>query len=290
MLTDFVSASVSGMRPNCALSKLLSGAPEIVFGDLPSTWLSFVYLPLSIAATAVTTLKVEPGGYCASVVRFSAEPSDSSCVSRASRSLFGSNDGVDAMTRIAAGLRLDRDDRAAAAVERRQRGALAAGVERRAQLVAALLLAGELVEHRLDAALLAGELVVARLLEAEAADGEERVAHRVREQRALRIAAGVRLVRAGLRPRQRRAVAGADDAARDALVLEHLALVERVLLELVLLEHRPARRPADEQREEDREEEEQADDRGVHRGALARLETASSSASSTKFATIDEPP
>ena len=47
----------------------------------------------------MTTLNVEPGGYCASVVRFSAAPFWSTLVSRASRSSFGSNDGDDAMTR-----------------------------------------------------------------------------------------------------------------------------------------------------------------------------------------------
>ena len=43
-------------------------------GELPLTTESGVYLPLSIAAVAVTTLNVEPGGYCPWVERFSSQP------------------------------------------------------------------------------------------------------------------------------------------------------------------------------------------------------------------------
>ena len=56
-------------------------------------------------------------------------------------------------------------------------------------------------------------------------------------------------------------------------------------------EHGPARAEPDQHREEHHEEREEAEDRRVHdTGCLARLEISSSSASSTKFATIEDPP
>ena len=62
MLTEFVSASVSVIGPKSWPPEFSSGAPLIVFGDEPSTIESGLNLPLSSAAVAVTTLKVEPGG------------------------------------------------------------------------------------------------------------------------------------------------------------------------------------------------------------------------------------
>ncbi len=50
------------MGPKLWLRSLLSGTPEMVTGDLPLTIEFGVNLPLSIAAAAVTTLNVEPGG------------------------------------------------------------------------------------------------------------------------------------------------------------------------------------------------------------------------------------
>ena len=48
--------------PKLVPPALASGTPEISFGDEPSMIDSGVSLPLSSAAVAVTTLKVEPGG------------------------------------------------------------------------------------------------------------------------------------------------------------------------------------------------------------------------------------
>ena len=62
MLTEFVSASVRVIRPKLFPPKFVSGTPSISFGDFPSTNDCGVKRPLSIAAVAVTTLKVEPGG------------------------------------------------------------------------------------------------------------------------------------------------------------------------------------------------------------------------------------
>ena len=62
MLTELVSASVSVIGPKLCPPEFSSGAPLIVLGDEPSMIVSGVTLPLSSAAVAVTTLKVEPGG------------------------------------------------------------------------------------------------------------------------------------------------------------------------------------------------------------------------------------
>src|SRR5437660_2057030 len=62
-----VSASVRLMSPELWLLSFCSGTPETVRGDLPLIVEFGVYLPLSIAATAVTTLNVEPGGQRACV-------------------------------------------------------------------------------------------------------------------------------------------------------------------------------------------------------------------------------
>ena len=184
------------MRPNCSLSKLFSGAPEIVFGDLPSTWLSFVYLPLSIAATAVTTLNVEPGGYWperGAVQR--ARRRQRLRVARSRRS-FGSNDGVDAMTLtrpVAARARRPRPAARSAPTARRAGRPGRASCAPRGRAAPCPASWSRTVVH---AARLAGQLVVARLLEAEAPDGEERVADGVREQARPRVAARVRPARA----------------------------------------------------------------------------------------------
>ena len=55
------------MFPKLWLPSFWSGIPEMVFGESPLTIDPGVYFPLSIAAVAVTTLKVEPGGYAACV-------------------------------------------------------------------------------------------------------------------------------------------------------------------------------------------------------------------------------
>ena len=61
VLTDFASASVSVIWPKLSFSSFCSGTPEIAHVVAPETVDSGVNLPLSIAAVAVTTLKVEPG-------------------------------------------------------------------------------------------------------------------------------------------------------------------------------------------------------------------------------------
>ena len=61
VFTEFVSAVVSVMLPNCSSEKLLSGVPEMTTGDLPLTVEPGENAPLSIAAAAVTTFIVEPG-------------------------------------------------------------------------------------------------------------------------------------------------------------------------------------------------------------------------------------
>ena len=62
VLIEYVSAVVSVCGPQLWLPSLASGTPETVIGELPLMIESGVYLPLSIAAVAVTTLNVEPGG------------------------------------------------------------------------------------------------------------------------------------------------------------------------------------------------------------------------------------
>ena len=62
VLTELVSAVVSVIGPKSWLPKFASGTPPMRFGDFPSTTEFGVYSPESIAAVAVTTLKVEPGG------------------------------------------------------------------------------------------------------------------------------------------------------------------------------------------------------------------------------------
>jgi hypothetical protein len=235
-------------------------------------------------------LNVEPGGYWPSVARFERR----AVVERAEVArvleLVGVVARVARHDEHAARGRLECDDRAALVAERGERRALARRVERGAQLLAHRLVARELVEHRADVVGLARQLVVARLLEAGLGDGDERVAHRVGEEVAGRVAARVRVARPRLRAGDERPVGRPDHAAPDALLLEQLALVELVGPQVLGLEDRPARRPADEQREEHADHDEQPHDRRVHFGALARLDTVSRRASRMKFATIDEPP
>ena len=61
VFTELVSASVRLTWPKLSPPELLSGTPPIVCGDEPSTDGLGLYLPVSSAAAAVTTLKVEPG-------------------------------------------------------------------------------------------------------------------------------------------------------------------------------------------------------------------------------------
>ena len=62
VLTELVSDSVKLTPPKLSPPKLVSGDPLMVCGELPSKVDSGVALPVSSAAAAVTTLKVDPGG------------------------------------------------------------------------------------------------------------------------------------------------------------------------------------------------------------------------------------
>src|SRR5437588_830437 len=73
--------------------------------------------------------------------------------------------------------------------------------------------------------------------------------------------------------------------------VEQGADVERVVVERGGLEHGPARGEEHEQREQHHDHPEQAHDRTAHgTGLRARSETSNSSATSTRLATIDDPP
>ena len=84
-----------------------------------------------------------------------------------------------------------------------------------------------------------GELAVVEALEPGGAGVQVRVADRVGEQPAQRVAARVRAVRAAHRARERLVVGGEDAAAVDPLLRDQRALVLRVVLE-----RRRARRPS----------------------------------------------
>jgi hypothetical protein len=62
VLTEFVSASVNEIGPKLSPPAFSSGTPLISLGEEPSMTVSGWTFPLSSAAVAVTTLKVEPGG------------------------------------------------------------------------------------------------------------------------------------------------------------------------------------------------------------------------------------
>ena len=62
VLTELVSASVRVIGPKSCPPEFASGTPLTSRGEEPSMIESGLYLPLSRAAAAVTTLKVEPGG------------------------------------------------------------------------------------------------------------------------------------------------------------------------------------------------------------------------------------
>src|SRR5919202_1742431 len=102
VLIDFVSAVVRSTSPNDWLKSLFRGTPEILMPFLPLTVEDGVYLPESIAAIAVTTLKVEPGGYPDCVTRSKSGAFLLSRLSarnvRALRTSFGSKPGVLAKT------------------------------------------------------------------------------------------------------------------------------------------------------------------------------------------------
>src|SRR5204862_3324019 len=126
----------------------------------------------------------------------------------------------------------ERHHGALARPERLLGDALRGGVERGLHVVAGLGAAAELVDDRLELVLLALKLRVERALESGAAVRDELVADGVREQRVLRIDAEVALGLAAPLPpvhSQSRAVAREDEPARDLLLLEQPAPVERVV-------------------------------------------------------------
>src|SRR5213078_2126781 len=122
-----------------------------------------------------------------------------------------------------AGVRIERDDRAALAAERRERRPLATWVERGMEVVARLRPPAELVDERLELVLLPGQLAVVGLLDPSAATRDEGVAHGVREERAGRIAAEVaqRLAASAVAIHgEPRAVVGEDQPSGDLLRLQ----------------------------------------------------------------------
>ena len=199
-----------------------------------------------------------------------------------------------------AGLRLDRDDRALAPGEAVDGGVRAGHVEVRDHVVALAVAALQTGEDRGELVLVARQVVVAVELEPAPAVLDERVAERVGEGAARRIAAGVGPVLSAPladAARQHRAVRGEDQPARDLLLLDQRPPVVRVVRQRLGLEHGPARGEDDQDREQQREEPEELDDLAVHTSPPRRLaserawsDTIRSSASSTMFATIELPP
>ena len=189
------------------------------------------------------------------------------------------------------GLDVERDDGALAALERVLRDLLRLRVERRLQIVADDLLVDERVHEPAQLLLAADERVVVLLLEPGPPEDHVVEADGLREQPPGRVAARVAPVGERDAAGEHLAVGGADDAALDPLLLEHHAAVVLVLAQPGGAEHGPARTEPDQHREEHDEEREETEDRRVHdTGCLARLEISSSRASSTKLATIEDPP
>ena len=188
--------------------------------------------------------------------------------------------------------RVERDDRALAGGQAVERRALGARVERRAQVVAVGRRREHLVQQRAELAAVAHERLVVLLLQPGAAEADVAVADRVGEQPAGRVPARVGPVGALERPGEHRAVRGADRPAADPLLGEDLALVAGVGLQVLGAEDGVVGRLGHERGEEQQDHDEQAGDGHVHRAysRRARSDTMSSSASRTKFATIDEPP
>ena len=142
--------------------------------------------------------------------------------------------------------------------------------------------------------LLAGEEVVLRGLDPGAADVDERVAERIAERRCgLRVPADKHAAARSYRLGDQDAVRGRDRAALDLLLLDQRATVVALVLELLGLEHGPARGEHDKEDEEQNDEPVQADDLRVHPGApsgrRALSDTSRSSASRIMFATIELP-
>src|SRR6188472_81645 len=194
--------------------------------------------------------------------------------------------------------RVDRRDRAARPAELLERDLLPVEVERRHDGVADDRLAPSLVKLPLDepaeVPLGPSQDAVHRLLEPRAGARGRRIAHDVRGQLALRVAAEVelpRVLRHDSVPREH--ATWCEDQATP-----HLEL--RDALDLVVLPRRePRSRPglpvggADDQRDDQRHRRPpHADQLAVHVGAVrtARWETSRSSASMTKFETTLEPP
>jgi hypothetical protein len=200
----------------------------------------------------------------------------------------------------------DRHHRAEAGFfQVRQRRPLRFGVDVGDDVVALLLVAGEFVDQRGEFGFFADQFVVVELLELAVAIAHEAVADRVSEERALRVAPHVAQagsVALGDRAGDDDAVGGEDPPALDLLLLQQRTLVGRLLLQRVRVEDRPVGGEADQHREEGDDEAEQLDDLAVHEGPNARAavgavtwrrarsEISSSSASSTKLATIELPP
>ena len=151
---------------------------------------SGVIAPLSRPAVAVTTLKVEPGGYWPWVARLkSGEVGSWLSSSRCSGTRFGSYGGFDAstLTRPVDGSIATTAPNPTAS-QPGQRDPLRFGVEVGDDVVAFLVLPGELVEDRPEFRFFADQLVVVELLELGVALAHEAVPDRVPEQRPFGVA------------------------------------------------------------------------------------------------------
>ena len=188
-------------------------------------------------------------------------------------------------------LRIERDDRAGAAVERLLGDPLRLGVERRVDVIADRVRA-QLAEDRAQSRLEPAQRELAGFLEPGYLPLERvQIPDRLPEQRAGRIRPLPRMRGGGDRLRQHGPIVGDYFSSLDPQVIDQRPAIERVRGQRRRVEHRPPRRPSDQQREQHHHDDEQLRDRAVHAAGLrARSDTSNSSASRTKLAMIDDPP
>ncbi len=189
-------------------------------------------------------------------------------------------------------LRIERHHRADPAGQLLLGDRLGLGVERRVHVVADLM-AAERAEDRAQPRLDALQLGAVRPFQPGGlALSDVGVPGRLGEQRAVRVGPAPGAAATLHRARQHGTVGREDPASLDPQLGDQRPAVERIVVQSRRVDHGPARRPDDQQREQDDDQPEQADDLRVHgaTGRRERSETSSSSARSTKLATIDAPP
>ena len=198
-----------------------------------------------------------------------------------------------------AGLRVHDHRGAALAGQLRHRDSLNAGADTQDQVVAgdrdAFELVDRLVEKRPEVRVRGGQVGVLGLLETRARAHLRRIADQLCEESAGRIAPEVERLPADLAAhvgREHRPVGRADHAALDPELGDPLDRVVLLLGQARRCPGLPVGRPDDQRCEQDQRRDGELGDLAVHAplGALARLETRSSPASRTKFATTLEPP